>query len=280
MKPNFPMNTKLWLLGLSGLLFAVAGCTSKPSARLNSKNQANNTPANMTQAAVLPNPPAADLTNSGAIATANPQNANPQNANPQNPAVPVPPNLIPEDSDLGTVGILEERADPFAALPMTPIITRKPKPATPPPAPQAANLTRPQPPQASPLLYLPQAPYPPQPPYLTQAPYPPQVTYIPTSPIPAPVSIPTAPITPPQPQIAMAERIQISGVVELGGSRKVIVQVPNESGSRYVTVGDVLANGLVRVKKVTITNGEPSVVLEQDGKEFIRSVGGMLTDAS
>jgi hypothetical protein len=252
------MTRKLWLIGLTGLFLVTAGCAQKQAARPN--------PKPMTQAQVLPAP------------------APPPAIDPQATTIPTAPTLLPPDAEnMGTVGILEERADPFAALPMAPIFTRKQKPAASPAAAAAAAapattaattattataaIARPAS-RPAPTDY----PYPPAPPTYFPYPAPPAIA------IPATPPMISVPVAPPVPQIAMAERIQISGVVELNGSRKVIVQVPNERSSRYVSVGDILANGVVRVKKVTIVNGEPSIIFEQDGKEFIRSVGGMLTD--
>jgi hypothetical protein len=75
--------------------------------------------------------------------------------------------------------------------------------------------------------------------------------------------------------VSLAQAIEIMGVVEVGGVTNVIVQVPNESTSRYVRVGDYLANGQVLVKRVeTPSGGEPIVILQQDGVEFRRYIGG------
>jgi hypothetical protein len=73
----------------------------------------------------------------------------------------------------------------------------------------------------------------------------------------------------------LADTIEIMGVVEAGGQISIILRVPNESTSRYVRVGEYLANGQVLVKRVDMqSGGEPIVVLEQDGVEIPRYVSG------
>jgi hypothetical protein len=94
---------------------------------------------------------------------------------------------------------------------------------------------------------------------------------------PAPVNInqlPVAPVIPRRSPTALAETIEISGVLQVGGKTNVIVKVPDESTSRYVTVGDSMANGQVRVKRVEM-GIDPVIVLEQNGKEVTRSVGSV-----
>jgi hypothetical protein len=83
-----------------------------------------------------------------------------------------------------------------------------------------------------------------------------------------PVSIPN--VNPPQ---RLSEAIEITGVVEVGGKTSVIVKAPDERSSRYVQVGDYLSNGKVLVKRVEM-GMEPMVILEEDGAEVTRSVGG------
>jgi hypothetical protein len=60
----------------------------------------------------------------------------------------------------------------------------------------------------------------------------------------------------------------------VGGKWNVIVQEPNAPTSRYVRVGDSLANGQVLVKRVIAGSGDPIVVLQQNGREVMKSVGG------
>jgi aspartate 1-decarboxylase len=66
--------------------------------------------------------------------------------------------------------------------------------------------------------------------------------------------------------------IQISGVVQIGSTVSAIVRVSGES-ARYVSEGDTLANGRIRVHKIEMGGQEPRVILEQDGTQIVRTVG-------
>lgn len=79
----------------------------------------------------------------------------------------------------------------------------------------------------------------------------------------------------PAPSSRLADTIEIMGVVDAGGQISIILRVPNERTSRYVRVGEYLANGQVLVKRVDMqSGGEPIVILEQDGMEIPRYVSG------
>jgi hypothetical protein len=86
----------------------------------------------------------------------------------------------------------------------------------------------------------------------------------------APPSIAPAPI--PQPNLARA--IAVSGVSEVNGQTQVIVKLPTESFSRYVSVGERLMDGKVLVKRVQEFSGSsPVVILEEVGIEVPRKIG-------
>ncbi|HIK32730.1 MAG TPA: hypothetical protein IGS17_04425 [Oscillatoriales cyanobacterium M59_W2019_021] len=75
---------------------------------------------------------------------------------------------------------------------------------------------------------------------------------------------------------AIAEGIIISGVVQVGNEIQVIVQLPGSSSGRYVKVGDLIADGRVRVKRVEgIQSSSPIVILEEEGVEYARGVGDL-----
>ena len=75
-----------------------------------------------------------------------------------------------------------------------------------------------------------------------------------------------------KPLQAMA--LEISGVVEVEGRTQVIVKLPSESFSRYIEVGDRVANGRVLIKRVESQQSlSPTVVLEEVGVEVARKVG-------
>jgi hypothetical protein len=75
-----------------------------------------------------------------------------------------------------------------------------------------------------------------------------------------------------QPLQAMA--IEISGMIDVAGKTQVIIKLPDESFSRYVEIGDRIANGKVLVKRVDGQNSlSPTVVLEEVGVEVSRKIG-------
>jgi hypothetical protein len=174
---------------------------------------------------------------------------------------------------LGTMVVVKQNRPPSVAvaptiLPPTVSSAFGPDVAVP-PAPTVVTLA-PTAPLASTAPLAPTAPAPAIPAPMPQAP----------AQIPAPASVPpvaaAAPALPPAPVVqplSAARAIAISGIVQAGNRTSIIVQVPNESSTRYVAVGDYLANGQVLVKRIDTSGGEPVVVLEQDGTEVVKSVG-------
>lgn len=180
------------------------------------------------------------------------------------------PNLIPPTPALERLPqAIGGRPDPFAVLAVTPTIVPKQNLS-------AASVT--------PLVSAPGSP--------NANPVLPTVTVSALPPGTAAESAPPAQSNPPSgavdlhqlppvtlpdnapPPLSLAEAIEISGVVQVGGKTSLIVKVPDEASSRYVSVGDYLASGQVLVKRVDLRNsGDPVVVLEQDGKEVVRMVG-------
>jgi hypothetical protein len=89
-----------------------------------------------------------------------------------------------------------------------------------------------------------------------------------------PIEVAAAPLPPALPPTNLADSVEISGVMQIGGKTMVIAKTPNDSSARYVQAGDVVAGGQVHVKSVQIgPRGEPIVVLEQNGVEVTKSVG-------
>ena len=75
-----------------------------------------------------------------------------------------------------------------------------------------------------------------------------------------------------KPLQAMA--VEISGVIEVGGRTQVIVKLPTESFSRYIEIGERVADGRVLIKRVEGQNSlSPTVVLEEVGVEVPRKIG-------
>lgn len=96
------------------------------------------------------------------------------------------------------------------------------------------------------------------------------VAELPPLPVEIGPAIPPAPVEPP----AIAETITITGVVQVGNEIQVIVQLPGSSTGRYVKVGDLIADGRVRIKRVEgIQGSNPIVILEEEGAEYARAVG-------
>lgn len=79
---------------------------------------------------------------------------------------------------------------------------------------------------------------------------------------------------PPLPSATLANAVEVSGVVLIGGVPQAIVKAPNEDTSRYVKVGQRLSNGQVLVKRIEMNGGsDPIVILEENGVEVSRGVG-------
>ena len=73
------------------------------------------------------------------------------------------------------------------------------------------------------------------------------------------------------PQPVIAPTVSVSGIIQLGGEPYAIVSSGSEP-ERYVRVGDRLAGGSVRVKRIDTMAFEPQVILEENGIEVSRPV--------
>ncbi len=101
---------------------------------------------------------------------------------------------------------------------------------------------------------------------------------LPSTPIaalpPLPMSQAPSIVPPAISQTSLADAVQITGVVQIGGKAMAIIQSPAEGTARYVRPGDSVANGRVLLKRIIMSkNGEPTIVLEQNGVEVTKSVG-------
>ncbi len=264
----------LWAIGLAGAALALSSCVTSEQDRA-----VNDVSSQTVDEQVLPEPPAGQDVETDTAAIADPETLNAEesdslDANGENvddatfddamvpdsttdESVLVPEQLIPPTSvDTYVNQVATGRSDPFA-------------PITPPSVLVTAPIVRPDPP----------AP----PPVQTQ-PLPPPVT---TQPLPSQTPISGTDIEtvrvdselPPQPDVAagpssLARAIEISGIVEVGGNTNIIVRVPNEGTSRYVRVGEYIANGQILVKRVeNQSGGDPIVILEENGIEVRRFIG-------
>ncbi|MEM1309428.1 MAG: hypothetical protein AAF892_17370 [Cyanobacteria bacterium P01_D01_bin.71] len=77
----------------------------------------------------------------------------------------------------------------------------------------------------------------------------------------------------PEPTV-IASQVQVTGVASVDGKSYAIVKAPNEPTSRYVEVGQRIANGSVLVKRIENRSGiAPIVILEERGQEIALPVG-------
>lgn len=248
------MSKSWWLIGIAGILCFASGCDNKTVSKQPGLDLSDSEAAS-------PMPTVSVDSNSADSEVAKPLSAQDFFPNPlvsqSSSLKPVPvPNLIPPTTSIERVPQVDTgRPDPFATLGYTPTVVKaQPSPAAVvlPPAPKPVTVAA-QPPLPAP----------------TVMPLPPLLPAPSTNLAPLPsVSVP-APPTPPQ---SSAETIEISGVIQVAGKTNVIIKDPNEHTSRYVGVGDRLANGTVLVKRVEM-GLEPLVILEQGGREIVRSIG-------
>ena len=73
---------------------------------------------------------------------------------------------------------------------------------------------------------------------------------------------------------ALAQDVIISGLIDVNGRPKLIVNAPEEATSRYVEVGQYLSNGQILVKSIDLNYfPTPLVILEQSGIEVAKTIG-------
>ena len=86
---------------------------------------------------------------------------------------------------------------------------------------------------------------------------------------PAPILLPTLPVPSPT---ALADQVEITGIVQVGERVMAIAKAPEESSARYVAKGDRLSGGRVIVREIR-TSGSPVVILEQNRQTVVKSIG-------
>jgi hypothetical protein len=102
----------------------------------------------------------------------------------------------------------------------------------------------------------------------------PPLPAIPGAPIGQPLNSPqfAAPVSP----TALADEVEVTGVIQTGGRVMAIVKAPEESTARYVNSGDTLSGGRVIVREIRVGQaGQPTVVLEQNGQRVTKSIGAI-----
>lgn len=183
------------------------------------------------------------------------------------PTVPTVPGLLRStNAKARAESITTGRRDPFAVVPSAavPIVIGGSK------APRSKAIAPlPKAPAKQATSAMPQLP-PIQLPPLRSAPLP---NLAGSSPLP-PLTIPSAAAKPVPPSpTALAESVEVSGVVQVGNRWTVIVKESSASSSRYVAVGDYVENGRVLVKKIVSPGStEPVVILQQGGVEIRKSL--------
>jgi hypothetical protein len=187
-----------------------------------------------------------------------------------NPATAVPGLLQPTNATARIPSIVVGRRDPFAMVPSSVppvLISTNSSPATkvavsPLPPPTANGARLPATAKLPPITL---------PPLAANSPLGPLPTFPNSAALP-PVNVPSAAVAPPS-RTSLADAIEVSGVVQVGGKWNVIVKEPNATSSRYVAVGEYLENGKVLVKQIVATDSStPVVVLQQNGVEIRKSV--------
>lgn len=102
----------------------------------------------------------------------------------------------------------------------------------------------------------------------------PPLPAIPGAPIGQPAASPNF-AAPPSPT-ALADEVEVTGVIQTGGRVMAIVKAPEESTARYVNSGDTLSSGRVIVREIRVGQaGQPTVVLEQNGQRVTKSIGAI-----
>ncbi len=102
----------------------------------------------------------------------------------------------------------------------------------------------------------------------------PPLPAMPGAPIGQPQNSPkfAAPVSP----TALADEVEVTGVIQTGGRVMAIVKAPEESTARYVNAGDTLSSGRVIVREIRVGQaGQPTVVLEQNGQRVTKSIGAI-----
>jgi hypothetical protein len=87
------------------------------------------------------------------------------------------------------------------------------------------------------------------------------------------IGLPPISALPQLPEPTLAQAVNVTGIIAIDGEDYAIVEAPTDGTSRYVKVGQRVANGQVLVKRIETKGSEPVVVLEQNGIEVSRPIG-------
>ena len=305
------MIKKILLSILVGILSLSGGCSYLPWFESESEPEVvepiSESPpvAESEEIDVALEPPSSSTEVAGLIAPTDPNQQRSAIAqgrpDPFNP-LSVPPVVTVNPAEPGSSSLGSPSASPSSSSPARSSLPAPPasKPARSPAAPPASNPSRSlpssssparspaAPPASNPSRSLPSSSSPARSPAASPASSParslPPVAVKP-APHPSPGG-PNAPLpskqpsTPPQPVAAIAQDVVVTGVIQVGNTTQIILKAPNEAHSRYVQLGQYLANQQVLVKRVDRQNEVPVVVLEQNGIEVFKSVGEKAQEVS
>lgn len=231
------MNRMLWIAGL-GVAIALGSCGSRNQTSKLPVAPVAQAPQNFSKPTVSATAPMPTIAVRGMIPSTNAQARLSQISTPRRDPFAA---LLPTNIRVATVGNSQPAATQPTPRPAQKLSTVKPTQAP------KISLT-PLTPNALPIL-------------------PP----IPVNMAPVPNTLPALP---PVSRTSLADSIEITGVIQVGGKVTAIVQSPTESTARYVQPGEYLANGSVLLKRIIMSkNGEPTIVLQQNGIEVTKSIG-------
>ncbi len=262
---------KLVFVGLSGsIALTAAGCSSHSSVDI--------APAPSPDSSSSPETSTAQQPFDAKSAPLVPQVATPENM----PGLMQSTNRDERARQIQTVIDSDKRQDPFAAVPVV-LQPSSPRPDRPVIPVNRLPLLTPMPRQTK-MRSMPA-------PQVAYYPYVPPVKSRTVKNIPntAQQNVPTlgkpkSPVItelPPLPSAALANAVEVSGVVVVGKVTQVIVKAPNEASSRHVQTGQRLSNGQILVKRVELTaGGEPVIILEENGIEVAKTIGVVVQTAN
>ncbi|NET48728.1 MAG: hypothetical protein F6K09_08380 [Merismopedia sp. SIO2A8] len=194
----------------------------------------------------------------------------------------LPSEIVPATTEAGRQGQIQPgRRNPFASLPTTPLLVQRPHSSPfvasgPSSGASLPTLSLPAPPRT--VTPIPLAPQPIATAPTSQPSSEPSQT-IAVAPLPeSPLSGASLPESSPAESLSssgtISSALEFSGVVQVGDQINIIVQEPGRTSSRYIQVGDRVANGQFVVKAVDFSRGPtPAVILDQAGTETIYWVG-------
>ncbi|BAZ46008.1 hypothetical protein NIES4102_30360 [Chondrocystis sp. NIES-4102] len=204
------------------------------------------------QVAVKPTPVKIDTPINQTNPTQTGQLSNASTQKKKEPVQKVATLIPPTNPDVRVRTVVRGRPDPFSVVPLTPQITIEQKDEVKPTDPKPVTNTVTNNNAAVSKSDRP----------VEQVPSFPESSESISEPTPVEVFEPT-----------LAQNVIVSGLYEANGITQLIVQAPDET-SRYVNIGERIANGQVLVKSIDKNSSPtPVVILEQSGVEVSKAIG-------